>query len=120
MAPSDAKSSKRCGWAWAWSWWYAHARTNSSHASTFIHGTIPHRSLFQMTFFFFTECATAWHAPTDPTTNKERGGNSRNDENFNAKSGWRPRGYGGNATHDEPSWRFGGLGRIGWWHAKYE
>jgi hypothetical protein len=70
--------------------------------------------------FFFTECATAWHAPTDATTNEGRGGNSRNDENFNAKSGWRPSGHGGNATHDEPSWRIGGPGRNGWWHAKYE
>jgi hypothetical protein len=38
-------------------------------------------------FVFFSEFATAWHAPTDATTNEKWGWNSGNDENFNAKPG---------------------------------
>jgi hypothetical protein len=36
----------------------------------------------------FPECAPAWHAPADATTNEEWRGDTRNDENLNAKSGW--------------------------------
>lgn len=71
-------------------------------------------------FYFFSEFAAAWHAPTDATTNEEWRGNSRNDENLNAKSGWRPSGPRRNAAHDGPGRWFRGPRGIGWRHAKYE
>ena len=70
--------------------------------------------------FYFSEFAPAWHAPTDATTNEEWRRNSRNDENPNAKSRWRPSGPRRNATHDEPGRWFRGSRGIGWRHAKYE
>jgi hypothetical protein len=123
MASSDAKNSKCHGGTWTWGWWYAHARTNSSNAGTCIKNTLPHLSLLQNdnnATLKLSECATAWHAPTDATTNEEWRGNSRNDENFNAKSGWGSNGLGGNATHDEPGRWFGRSRGIGWRNAKYE
>jgi hypothetical protein len=65
------------------------------------------------------EFATPWHAPTDATTNEKRRWHSRNDENFNAKSGRRPNGRRRNATNDGPGRGTGRPGGIGWRDAEY-
>ena len=65
------------------------------------------------------ECASPWHAPTDATTDERWRWHSRNDENFNAKSGRRPNGHGGDATDDESGWGPGGPWRTGRRDAKH-
>jgi Signal peptide binding domain len=65
------------------------------------------------------EFTTTRYASTDATSNEEWRGHSRNDENFSAKSRWRPGGYGGNATHDGSDGRSGRSGWVWWRHAKY-